>query len=85
MILWVATEPLHFTVKIMSTEIYVGAPVVRKEGSMQMMTVTSAMGGYCWCSWQCDNGQPGNERFRMHELELAPLTLSNGTVFMVLN
>lgn len=63
----------------MNTEIYVGASVMRKEGSMQIMTVTSAIGGYCWCSWQCDNGQPGNERFRIHELALAPLTLSNGT------
>lgn len=80
MILWVATEPLHFTVKIMSTEIYVGAPVMRKEGSMQTMTVMSVMGDYCWCSWQYDNGQPGNERFRIHELELATLTLSNGTM-----
>lgn len=62
----------------MTPEIYVGAPVRRKEGSMQTMTVMSVMGDYCWCSWQCDNGQPGNERFRIHELELATLTLSNG-------
>lgn len=69
----------------MTPEIYVGAPVRRKEGSMQTMTVMSVMGDYCWCSWQYDNGQPGNERFRIHELELAPLKLSNGIIFMVLN
>ncbi|UIN19235.1 DUF2158 domain-containing protein [Yersinia ruckeri] len=63
----------------MNTEFTVGTEVWRKDGGTPVMTIAATNGDHYRCAWLDADGQAQEAWYAGDALELAPLTLSNGT------
>ncbi|OVZ93842.1 hypothetical protein CBW53_21655 [Yersinia frederiksenii] len=65
----------------MNTEFTVETEVVCRDGSTPVMRVNATNGDHYRCAWLDADGQAQEAWYAGGALELAPLKLSNGTIF----